>query len=104
LIYRFEDCTLDLQRHELCRDGELRHVEPQVFDLLVFLIEQRDRVVSREDILRAVRHGRIVSDEVLSTRLNAVRRAIGDDGKRQRLIRTVRRSGFRIGVIRRSDR
>lgn len=82
------------------RDGELCHVEPQVFDLLHFLILHRDHVVSREDIFKAIWHDRLVSDEVLSTRINAVRRAIGDDGTKQRLIRTVRRCGFRfVGAV-----
>lgn len=100
MIYRFDDCALDVERRELRCGGELRHVEPQVFDLLHFLLRERDRVVSREAIFKAVWHGRFVSDEALSTRINAARRAIGDDGTRQRLIRTERRSGFRfVGAV-----
>lgn len=87
---------LDIERRELRRSGALRPIEPQVFDLLQFLIENRERVVSRDDIFRAVWRGRIVSDSVLGTRINAARQAIGDDGVRQRLIRTVRGSGFRF--------
>ena len=69
---------------------------PSRFDLLHFLIKNSDRVVSREDIFQAVWRGRIVSDTVLGTRINAARRAIGDDGTQQRLIKTLPRSGFRF--------
>jgi len=100
LEHRFESYTLDVERRELRCGGELRHVEPQVFDLLHFLIVNRERVVSRDEIFQAVWHGRIVSDAVLSSRLNAVRAAIGDDGTQQRLIRTVYGKGFRfVGAL-----
>jgi TolB-like protein len=72
-----------------------------VFDLLHFLIVNRDRVVSRDEIFQSVWRGRIVSDSVLGNRINAARRAIGDDGTQQRLIRTLRRNGFRfVGTVR----
>src|SRR5262249_41181753 len=71
-------------------------VEPQVFDVLKYLIDNRDRVVSNDDLIAAVWRGRIVSDTTVSTRMNAVRRAIGDDGKRQHLVRTVARNGYRF--------
>lgn len=101
--YDFENCSLDDRRRELRRDGTLQAVEPQVFDLLLLLIESRDRVVSRDEIFREVWHGRIVSDAVLSTRINAVRHAIGDNGAEQRLIRTLRTKGFRfVGALRQS--
>lgn len=96
LQYEFGNYVLDVQKRELRRNNALRPVEPQVFDLLHFLIENRERVVSRDEIFRAVWRGRIVSDSVLGTRINAVRQAIGDDGTRQRLIRTIRGSGFRF--------
>jgi DNA-binding winged helix-turn-helix (wHTH) protein len=96
LEYKFENYVLDLQRRELRCAGVLRPVERQVFDLLQFLIENRDRVVSRDEIFRAVWRGRIVSDSVLGTRINAVRQAINDNGTQQRLIRTIRGSGFRF--------
>jgi DNA-binding winged helix-turn-helix (wHTH) protein len=99
--YKFENYTLDVERRELHCDGILRPVEPQVFDLLHFLIKNSDRVVSRENIFRAVWRGRIVSDAVLGTRINAARQAIGDDGIQQRLIKTFPRNGFRfIGAAR----
>src|SRR5262249_28097709 len=73
---------------------------PQVFDLLVYLIENRDRVVSKDDLIEGVWKGRIVSDSTLTTRINAVRRAVGDSGEHQRLIRTLPRKGFRfVGVV-----
>jgi DNA-binding winged helix-turn-helix (wHTH) protein len=100
VVYRFENYTLDIERRELRSGEEPRHIEPQVFDLLHFLIENRERVVTRDDIFRAVWRGRIVSDAVLSTRINAVRKAIGDDGMRQRLVRTVHGRGFRfVGAL-----
>jgi TolB-like protein len=98
--YRFENCLLDTDLCELRRDGVLRPIEPQVFDLLEYLIRNREHVVSRDDIFKAVWHGRLVSDGALSTRVNAARHAIADTGVEQRLIRTVRGKGFRfVGVI-----
>jgi DNA-binding winged helix-turn-helix (wHTH) protein/TolB-like protein len=98
--YAFDGYTLDIERRELRCGGESRHVEPQVFDLLHFLIANRERVVSRDEIFQAVWHGRIVLNTVLSTRLNAARAAIGDDGTQQRLIRTVHGKGFRfVGAL-----
>jgi DNA-binding winged helix-turn-helix (wHTH) protein len=100
LIYRFEDCELDIGRHELRRGGIVRPVEPQVFDLLHFLIANRHRAVSRDEIFETVWRGRIVSDSVLGNRINAARKAIGDNGTQQRLIRTLRRNGFRfVGAL-----
>jgi TolB-like protein len=96
LIYRFEDCTLDVDRRELRRGGILRRVEPQVFDLLEYLIRNRDRVVERDDLFKAVWHGRLVSEATLSTRLNAARHVIGDSGREQRLICTFRGKGLRF--------
>jgi DNA-binding winged helix-turn-helix (wHTH) protein/Tfp pilus assembly protein PilF len=99
--YKFENYTLDVVRRELRCDGIIRPVEPQVFDLLHFLIKNCDRVVSRDNIFEAVWRGRVVSEAVLSTRINAARRAIGDDGTQQRLIKTSPRNGFRfIGAVR----
>jgi DNA-binding winged helix-turn-helix (wHTH) protein/pimeloyl-ACP methyl ester carboxylesterase len=90
------DCVLDPTARELRRDGEAVHVEPQVFDLLLYLIENRDRVVSKDDLLSAIWHGRTVSESTLNSRINAVRRAVGDSGERQQFIRTVSRRGFRF--------
>lgn len=96
MIYQFGLFSLDIARREL-REGEsLVAVEPQVFDVLKFLIEARDRVVSRDALLEAVWQGRIVSEATLSSRINAARVAIGDTGAAQRLIRTLPRKGFRF--------
>ncbi len=100
LIYWFGDCVLDTQQRELRRDGLLLTIEPRAFDLLEYLVRHRERVVGRDDVFAAVWHGRIVSDAALSTSLNAVRHAIGDDGAAQRLIRTFRRKGLRfVGAV-----
>ena len=96
MIYRFGDFALDVARRELRRRGVLQSVEPQVLDLLKFLIVNRHRVVSRDEIFKSVWRGRIVSDSVLGSRMHAARRSIGDDGAQQRLIRTMHRNGFRF--------
>ncbi|MEO8831167.1 MAG: winged helix-turn-helix domain-containing protein [Bradyrhizobium sp.] len=75
-------------------------LEPQVFDLLVLLIDNRDRVVPKDDVMASVWQGRIVSESTLGSRINAARKAIGDSGNRQKLIRTIARKGFRfVGVL-----
>jgi len=94
--YLFEGHTLDIDRRELRRHSELVAIEPQVFDLLAYLIENRDRVVSKDDLLAAVWKGRIVSESAMTTRINAARTALGDSGDQQRLIKTLLRKGFRF--------
>lgn len=96
MILRFGDCQLDLSRRQLSRGGGPVHLEPQVFDLLAYLIDQRDRVVSKNEIIDAIWGGRAISDATLGSRINAVRQAIGDSGKLQSLIRTMPRRGFRF--------
>jgi TolB-like protein len=96
MIYRFDTFAIDTAAQELRCDGAVLPVEPQVFALLVYLVENRDRVVSRDDILGAVWHGRIVSEAALSSRIKAARQAIRDDGQAQRLIKTVHKRGFRF--------
>lgn len=99
--FAFGDHVLDVERRELRRRGAPIAVEPQVFDLLVHLVRNRDRVVSKDELIEAVWGGRIVSDSAVTTRLNAARKAIGDDGASQRLIRTVPRRGIHfIGEVR----
>jgi adenylate cyclase len=98
--FLFADHWLDTDRRELRRGSELVAVEPQVFDLLVFLVQNRDRVVSKDDLIASVWGGRIVSESTLTSRINAARKAVGDSGKEQRLIRTIARKGFRfIGTV-----
>ena len=96
----FGDHVLDVDRRELRRRGELIALEPQVFDLLVYLVRNRGRVVSRDDLLEAIWGGRIVSESTMTSRINAARKAIGDTGGAQRLIRTVPRKDIRfVGVV-----
>jgi TolB-like protein len=105
MIYRFDGCVLDTDRRELRHDGVLCPLEPQVFDLLEFLICNRERVVSKEEVLNSVWRGRIVSEGVLYSQLSMARRAIGDSGSGQRLIRTLRTKGIRfIGAVREETR
>ena len=99
--YLFEDYALDTDRRELCRGSDVVRLEPQAFDLLEYLIRNRERVVSRDDLIASIWSGRIVSDSAMTTRINAARYAIGDTGKAQRLIKTVPRKGIRfVGTVR----
>jgi TolB-like protein len=96
----FGDHRLDVDRRELWLGDRLIALAPQVFDLLVYLLCNRERVVTKDDLLEAIWGGRIVSESALTTRINAVRRAVGDSGKAQRLIRTMPRKGFRfVGIV-----
>jgi TolB-like protein/Flp pilus assembly protein TadD len=98
--YLFQHCTLDTDRRELRRGADLIAVPPQVFDLLAYLIRNRERVVSKDDIISAIWNDRIVSDAALTTRVNAARTAIGDSGEKQHLIKTLPRKGFRfVGAV-----
>jgi TolB-like protein/Tfp pilus assembly protein PilF len=101
LLFLFDNISVDSDRRELRRDGELQPVEPQVFDLLEFLIRNRDHMVSRDELLASVWSGRIVSESTLASRISAARTAIGDNGQDQRLIRTILRKGIRfVGPVR----
>jgi class 3 adenylate cyclase/predicted ATPase len=105
LLYIFEDYVLDTGRRELRHGNAIVRVQPQVFDLLEFLIRNRDRVVSKDDMLDAVWAGRIVSESALTTRINAARAALDDNGEDQRLIRTLHRKGIRfVGAVREEQR
>ena len=100
VLFLFEDFALDCERRELRAGGATIPVEPQVFDILVHLVENRDRVVSKDDLIASVWNGRIVSDSTLDSRINAVRKAVGDSGGQQRLVRTMSRKGFRfVGAV-----
>ncbi len=95
-MYRFLDVSLNARRLEIRRAGSQIDVEPQVFGLLVFLIENRDRVVSRDELIDVVWGGRIVSEATISSRISAARSAVGDDGTAQAIIKTFPRRGFRF--------
>src|ERR1700729_2907280 len=97
----FGECVLDTDRRELSRGGEAVAVGPQVFDLLIHLIENRDRVVSKDELFDVIWRGRTISESTLTSHVNFARRAIGDTGEEQRLIRTIPRKGFRfVGGVR----
>ena len=96
MLYCFDDHVLDTERRELRRGALAVPVEPLVFDLLTYLLANRERVVSKEDLRLAVWDGRIVSESTLASSINAARTAIGDNGEDQRLIRTYARKGFRF--------
>jgi len=95
-LYEFEDCLVDPGCFELRRGGVVEHVEPQVFDVLVHLIRNRDRVVTKNELLDAVWGDRFVSESALASRLKSARRALGDDGSSQRIIRTVFGRGYQF--------
>ncbi|MGY3175661.1 TolB-like protein [Pseudomonas sp. TE12234] len=100
LPFVFEDYLLDEERRELTLRGQVVTVGPQVFDLLLLFVNNPDRVLSKDDLLKAVWNGRIVSESTITSHINAVRKAIGDTGEEQRLVRTVARKGYRfVGQI-----
>jgi len=96
MIYRFGAFTIDPAIYELCQHGEPVPIEPQVFNVLLHLVRHRDQIVSRDELIAAVWDGRAVSDTTLSSRIFAVRRAVGDTGEAQDVIRTISRRGFRF--------
>src|SRR5260370_12635000 len=94
MVLAFGDHRLDIKRRELRRGTELIDLEPKVFDLLAFLVQHRDRVVSKDDLLQEVWGGRIVSESTVTTRINSLRRALGHDRNAQRLGRTLTPHGI----------
>ena len=97
----FGEYVLDPDRRELTRGSEAIAVGPQVFDLLLYLVRNREHVVSKDELLDGVWGGRIVSKSTLTSHVNASRKAVGDTGQEQRLIRTIARKGFRfVGDVR----
>jgi DNA-binding winged helix-turn-helix (wHTH) protein len=96
LNYRFAEFEVNVARRELRRAGAIVHTEPQVFDLLVHLIRNRHRIVGKDELFDTIWHGRIVSDATLNSRISAARRALGDSGNDQNLIRTLHKRGFRF--------
>jgi len=99
----FEGHSLDTDRRELKRGSDLVPIEPQVFDLLAYLIRNRERVLTKDDLIAAIWKGRPVSESTLTSRINSVRKAVGDTGGEQRLVRTYARKGIRfVGEVRES--
>jgi TolB-like protein/DNA-binding winged helix-turn-helix (wHTH) protein len=94
--YRFAHFEIDLNRHELRQSGEVVHIEPQVFDLIVHFVRNRDRIVSKDELIETIWHGRIISEAALSSRINGARRALGDNGNDQIFIKTFHKRGFRF--------
>ena len=94
--FRFTDFEIDIAQQELRRAGAIVHIEPQVFDLLVHLIRNRERVVGKDELIDVIWGGRFVSETTLSSRISAARRALGDSGNDQSLIRTAYKRGFRF--------
>src|SRR5215470_1003650 len=105
LLFLFDNYALDTDRRELSHGVVAVPVEPQVFDLLAYLIKNRERVASKDDLVAAIWGGRIVSESTLTTRINQARCAIGDSGAEQRLIKTLVRKGLRfVGAVREEAR
>jgi TolB-like protein/DNA-binding winged helix-turn-helix (wHTH) protein len=94
--YRFSDFEIDLSQHELRRDGVSVHIEPQVFDVIVHLVRNHDRVVSKDELIDTVWNGRAISEAAFSSRINGARRVLGDNGTDQLFIKTLHRRGFRF--------
>jgi len=99
MIYCFEDFELDTRQHMLRRNGEEIKVEPQVFDLLVLLVENHDRLVTKDEIVDSIWHGRAISETAISSRISSARTALNDNGKQQRLIKTRHNKGLKFTVV-----
>lgn len=100
MLYRFDQFSVDVGGRELRRGGITIEIEPQVFDVLVYLIKNRDRVVSKEELFETIWEGRVVSESALTSRINAARSAVGDTGANQKWIRTSARKGYRfVGLL-----
>jgi DNA-binding winged helix-turn-helix (wHTH) protein len=96
MIYHFEQFELDMARFELREDGAVQPLEPQVFALLAYLIEHRERLVPKNELFEKLWHGRVVTDSALTSRIKSARQALGDSGKGQHFIKTIYGKGFRF--------
>src|SRR5215510_7573881 len=102
--YQFKDFVLDPDRRELARGSGAIVIGPQVFDLLIYLVQNRERVVTKDNLIDVVWGGRIISESTLTSHINAVRKAIGDTGEEQHLVRTIARKGYRfVGEVQELD-
>ncbi|AZV79913.1 hypothetical protein EBB79_19855 [Parasedimentitalea marina] len=98
MAYEFANCLIDPEKHLFVCDGLPVHLEPQVFDLLLSLVGQKGRLVTKDDLVKTVWHGLSVSDATISARINAARKAVGDTGRAQAIIKTVHGRGFQLNV------
>ena len=96
VIYRFDQFELDIARFELREEGAVQPLEPQVFTVLAYLIEHRERLVPKNELFEKLWVGRVVTDSALTSRIKSARRALGDSGKAQQFIRTIYGKGFRF--------
>lgn len=96
MVYRFNEFALDTGRFELCKNGIAQPIEPQVTELLILLIENRERMISKQEINEIVWRGRIVSEAALSSRIKSAHQVLGDNGRLQQFIRTIHKKGFRF--------
>ena len=94
--FHFANCTIDPDRHAFFRDGSPVHIEPQVFELLLTLIRQEGRLVTKEELIETVWRGLNVSDSTISARINSARKAVGDTGQTQQIIKTIHGRGFKL--------
>src|SRR5580700_1090630 len=104
MIYRFGPFELDMAKVELRSGDKICCLEPQVFGLLALLVENRERLVSKEEVIDKVWDGRVVSDAAVASRVKSARRALGDTGKSQRFIRTIHGRGYRFVADARASR
>ena len=103
--YAIETQVIDVAQREVRRQDACVPVEPKVFDLLLYLVENRARVVAKDELVERIWNGRAISDAALSSCVEAARRTLGDDGQQQRFIRTINRRGFRfVGPVETHDR
>ncbi len=96
MVFQFNQITLDTAQYRLCHSGKSISVEPQVFDLLVYLVENRDRVVTRDELLENLWKGKVVTDAALGVTLRFARKAIGDSGRAQNIIKTIHGRGYQF--------
>ena len=96
MIYQFDHFELDMARFELREGGAVHSLEPQVFGLLAYLIEHRERLVSKYELFEKLWHGRVVTDSALTSRIKSARQVLGDSGKAQQFIKTIYGKGFRF--------
>jgi pimeloyl-ACP methyl ester carboxylesterase/DNA-binding winged helix-turn-helix (wHTH) protein len=101
MIYTFDNCEIDVDRRELRKSGAAVHLDPQVFDLLVYLVRHPGRMITKDELIQAVWNGRVISEGTLTSRVSAARNAIDDDASQQRFVRTLPRHGYRFdGLVR----